>query len=163
MPVLDLLRVDQDLRAAGFHFDGLGVTTAAGPTTITHNDLQPGEFLRIDNPVEPLATFATWLQARSLFARKPRSVQAIIEDLLNNTTAQQKALIRADLTSGNPPKWRAGGPMVWSQAAAFTGATNQQQAIALAVAVAYYLQEFPTYLVHPSFAPTLNIPGDEPA
>jgi len=162
--VLDLTRADQRLKAAGFHFDGLGIVNAEGTTTVTHADLSPGQWLRIDNPVEPLVQFKAFLDTISLLARKPRSVQAIIADLVNpaKLTREQKIAIRDDLTSGNPPKWRAAGPMVWSQAAGFRAADNGQQAVALAVAVAYYLLEFPDYLIHPSFDPTINIPGDEP-
>lgn len=99
----------------------------------------------------------------------PRLALDIIADI-NALTGAQKNLIWTDITSGTPPKWQLdAGPNAGAIAAmastlkilvpTFVPASNADVVNTKIWAVALYVQDHPTYLVHPSFDPSINISG----
>lgn len=115
----------------------------------------------LDDGHEDLVTYyrRTWRRQRGLFA--------IYQDIHALTTAQKMA-IWTDLSSGSPPKWSQNqGPntaaiMALHWSAVNSGATTANMTDARLRLMAMYVHDNPTYLVHPSFAPSINVPGDEP-
>lgn len=99
--------------------------------------------------------------------RRARTIYAIYAELATLTQAQRDA-IWADLSAGNPPKLALdAGP---NTASVFTmhflgasvgGLTAAEKNEAKRRGVAFYVQDNPAYLVRPSFAPTVNVAGDE--
>lgn len=101
--------------------------------------------------------------------REPRMLYEIYADLQRLTTAEWNA-VWADISAAVPgvvPKkylQDAGKNassifcMDWSVYS--SGATGAQQKVAQMDIVTFYVQDNPTYLVHPKFAPGINIPGD---
>lgn len=88
--------------------------------------------------------------------RVPRTIQAILVDVKALTGAQQLA-VWSDITSGSPPKWQGSNdPVVWCKGSQPSTLTAQEKQ----VGAAFYVRENPTYLVHPAFDVTINVPGD---
>lgn len=86
---------------------------------------------------------------------------------IGTRTAAEQTAIRNSLTSGTPPLWtqsrgdNAGELAGLHWAVTNSGATQANVNDAIRRMVALYCQDYPTYLVNPSFAPAVNIPGDE--
>lgn len=98
--------------------------------------------------------------------RELRPVDDIFQDLLALTQQQQLAVYN-HLTGSDPAtgraRWRASNSeTVWSTASMVEFLTNNAQRRALTVAVAFFVREFPGFLVHPSWRPDINVPGDRP-
>src|SRR5262245_2149548 len=101
-------------------------------------------------------------------ARVPRPLWQIYQDVAA-LSAAQKTNVWNDLNSGTPKKYlKAVGPnaaavnaLDWAiTMTAPTGAalqSAQQRIMAMAC------QDYPDYLVHPAFDPSINVSGDEPA
>lgn len=100
------------------------------------------------------------------FVRKQRPLYAIYADL-QALTAAQKTAVWSDLSSGTPKKYltdagpnaAAIGALDW--AASDSGATGASLTAARMRITAAYCQDNPSYLVHPSFDATINVPGDQ--
>lgn len=98
--------------------------------------------------------------------RVRRLLLDIITDI-NALSTAQKNLIWTDITSGAPPKWELdAGPNAAAIAVLQWAATSGVSAADILSAkirgVAMYCADNPKYLVNPAFAPTINIPGDQP-
>jgi hypothetical protein len=95
--------------------------------------------------------------------RVARSLYAIVQDLDALTPADQAA-IWAQVTSGIPPAWTTSNNLaVWVAIRVADGLAEPHRTSARIAAVAAYTRdEAPTWLVHPAWRPTLNVPGDEP-
>lgn len=97
-----------------------------------------------------------------------RTLIAIRADLASLTNTQ-KNNIWTDITSGSPPKWStdAGSNAAALAVLTLLGASSTLSAADVLEAklrgVAMYCQDNPTYLVNPSFDPTINVPGDQVA
>lgn len=100
--------------------------------------------------------------------RVKRTLYSIYADL-NALAGSDKVLVWNDLSAGTPKKYalsagvNAGAISVLDWVVQFSGVnpTNIQQAQLRLIAM--YVQDQPRYLEHPSFAPTINISGDQVA
>lgn len=167
----DVGRLDRALRAAGIPIDGVGDTTGGIPQPgwhiVTRGD---GVVLRID--YQASATPAQIQQGDAiamtfdLHNRGPRPLYAIYVDLQALSTAQ-KLEVWNDLSSGSPKKYLLGtgpntaaiGALDW--AVTDSGATGASLTAARLRIATAYVQDNPEYLVHPSFDPGINVPGDQ--
>lgn len=123
-------------------------------------------------PTSPTGTKYTYDSQNQLAvpvaARKPRRPYDVAVAIAGLSTAQWNNVV-ADLFAGSPAKWQLdNGPYAVSIGAGACFAIqsngaflfNKFQQFDLA---AIYCVDNPTYLVNPSFDPTINIPGDQPA
>lgn len=100
--------------------------------------------------------------------RKPLPLYTIYTNLKALTVAQQTAIWN-DISSGVPAKYLLDtGPNTAAIAALDWSVTDSgAMGAALTAArfriVTCYVQDVPKYLVNPIFAPTVNVPGDQPA
>lgn len=169
---VSLTRLDQSLRAADIPIDGVADITDAvsqpGWHTVTRSD---NVVLRIDYQAsataQQISTGDNLAMAADLRSRTSRLMCSIYSDLLTlNTTQQTNAW--SDLSSGTPKKYlldtginaAAIGALDW--AVTDSGATDTALKNARLRIAAAYIQDNPTYLVNPTFDPTINVPGDQP-
>jgi hypothetical protein len=104
--------------------------------------------------------------------RRPRPLWEIRADV-QALSAAQWAAIWADLSaavSGGPPRKylmdygaNAGPIFVFDWGLYVSGPTAAQQKAGQISLTALYVQDNPSFLVHPPFAPEVDVPGDEPA
>lgn len=86
---------------------------------------------------------------------------------LNGLNATQKTNISNDLFGGSPAKWtQATGENSSSILVIFTltqtaTLSTADKNLAKIHGTALYIQDYPNYLVNPSFDPTINVPGDQ--
>lgn len=98
--------------------------------------------------------------------RKPRKLIDIRSDLLA-LTGSQKTNIWNNFTSGSPPLWATDfGPnfadiFILQLFGSSTGISPVDSSEAKIRTLAFYCQNNPTYLVNPSFDPSINVPGDQ--
>lgn len=114
------------------------------------------------------AALLSAIDSMSTVDRVPRSLWDVYADLLT-LTATQKNAIWDDLTIGPPAnkiKLDTGPHSEVGFLCHFLVVNSGLAAAAVgdakARAAAAYVVDNPTYLVNPSFAPTINIPGDQP-
>lgn len=99
-------------------------------------------------------------------AKKARSMYAIAANVFALTSVQ-KANVIADLFGGTPPKYQQDlGPNAAAISAIYASLTNAAgvavfNQVQQLIIVAMYTQGNPTYLVTPSFDPTINIAGSQ--
>jgi hypothetical protein len=154
--------VAASLRAPSY-INGSGYATIGGPAT------------SIDVVYDPALTVAEKTVLDAVVAahvpagpRKPRTLLAILTDLQALTATQQQA-VWTDFTSGSPPKWAGdAGPnaaALFCQLGTATdlGLTGAALTKARFRAVAFYVQDNNSYLIHPSFDSSINIDGSQPA
>ncbi len=136
-----------------------------------------GASVPIDSRNADFRTFLAWNAAQQVpldystpgpKSRVSRSMLAIVTDLNALSGANQTAIWNA-FNAGNPPLWSTDTGL---QAPALSAhqligsSTVIESAIALAAkfrAVACYCIDNPKWLVSPAFAPSVNVPGDQPA
>ncbi len=122
--------------------------------------------------------FLAWNNAQpvpldlSPIAPNPRKARLLMDifQSIRGLTATQQDLIWNDLNSGNPPKFTlnqganqgAMAALHWA-VTSLNGATAVEKRNASSRIAAMYVMDNWTYLVHPPFDPTINIPGDESA
>lgn len=100
--------------------------------------------------------------------RVPRTLLAIYTDL-KALTAQQQGAIWTDISSGSPAKYfsdqgaEPGAVSIYDFIIFKSGLPGPAITDAQFRLVAIYTRDNPTYLVNPPFAPTVNVPGDQPA
>jgi hypothetical protein len=81
-------------------------------------------------------------------------------------TPLQKTNVWNDLSSGSPPKYltdagsEAGALAVLDWAVRFAGFSAAAVLDAKIRATAIYVRDQPSYLVHPTFDPTINVSGE---
>ena len=100
--------------------------------------------------------------------RKPRTLLAIYNDL-RAQAAQQQSAIWLDISSGSPAKYFSDPGVEPGAVSLYDFIIHQSGLPGTAITdaqfrlVAVYCRDVPGYLVNPAFAPTVNIPGDQPA
>lgn len=170
MPV-GLNKLCAELTAAGVPYRGVSVQPDVQRAPINPYNVvlrgNDGIPIGIDWPDE--ATRTTWLatatsiiQAHDGRPRRRRTLTAILAqlDALNGLT--QKPVLWTQLTTGalwdvpGTTNYPATATTVLNATGAGGALLNMQMR-----AVALYIQDYPLWLVNPSFAPTINIPGDE--
>lgn len=167
----DVGRLDRAIKAAGIPIDGVGDITGVTPQpywhVVTRGD---GVVLRIDYQASATPTQIQQGDAIAmtfdLHNRGPRPLYAIYVDL-QALSAAQKIEVWNDLSSGSPKKYLLGtgpntaaiGALDW--AVTDSGATGASLTAARLRIATAYVQDNPEYLVHPSFDPGINVPGDQ--
>lgn len=99
--------------------------------------------------------------------RRPRDLKDIVADL-DALTVQQKGSIWTYISGGTPVRWKQSNRGdVWTClriSENFVSLTAGEKTALRIQAVAIYVrEEFPDFLINPSFDPTINVPGWEPA
>lgn len=175
---IDIALLYQELLAAGLPVTGCAVlplgSDTSGYSNATFYTRAEG-IVKVDwipvnfPPTAPQDALAAAIVAAHGGPRVKRTLLAIIADL-TALTSGQKIAIGNDLFTGPPAnKWQGNaGP---NAAAMFTlyfqtqtgGMSPADKALAKLYAAAMYTQDNPKYLVNPSFDPSINIPGDQPA
>jgi len=162
----DCAKLDQECQAAGLPVDY--VNGAGIPTTdvivVTSRDLTPAEVSTLDGVVA--AHDGRPRRSRPLWA-----IRADIVTLANNQPASWAA-IWTDLTAAVPGKaprkylmdygTNAGPIFVFDWSLYVSGPTAAQQKAGQMSLVALYVQDNPSYLIHPPFDSSINIDGTEP-
>jgi len=98
--------------------------------------------------------------------RVPRVLYSIWQDI-GALTGAQKTAIATDLFSGTPPKVSQDtGPnapvlLTLSDLQKMAALSTADKQSAQRSAISIFTLDNPTYLVHPPFDPTINVPGDE--
>jgi hypothetical protein len=94
-----------------------------------------------------------------------KSMQTLVTAILGLSTTQWNNVL-ANLFAGNPAPWQLDqGPNITALSAVYVALTNSSGTPVFAnkfqqvVVCALYLQDNPTYLVNPTFDPTINISG----
>lgn len=154
--IVAVTRLDMRLKELGIPIHG--VRKVNGAFVVDYNGASAGQITQ-GNSIA-----ATW----SNETRKPRGLYSIYVDI-NALSGTNKTAIWTDLTSGSPPKWALNTgqnqaaivTLHWS--AVNSGATAANLTDARMRLAACYVQDNPRYLVNPSFAAAVNIPGDEAA
>lgn len=101
----------------------------------------------------------------TLVIKTARPLYEIYNDFIQHTTGQEKNAIWQDMNAGNPKKYalstglNAGAISALDWAVQASGAGPSAIEYAQGRLVALYTQDNPEYLIHPPFAPNVNIPG----
>ena len=164
----DTAQLDGEIIAAGLpapaYLNGSGYTGPGSPAT----DIEIAYAAPLDAAQKALLdqTVANHVPAGP---RRPRLIFDVYHDI-GALTGSQKTKIWADLQSGTPPKWTQDrGPnaadlhILWllaTQLSVVNTAADKQTCQAMLMSI--YTVDNPTFLVHPAFDTTINIPGDEP-
>lgn len=174
--MIDIILLTQELIDAGLPITGVAVlplgsdTSGYGCSTfyVREGIIVRVDWIPADFPPTPIQdSLAASIVAAHNGPRELRPPLDIWNDLALLTDVQRDA-IWTDLTSGSPQKFLVdNGPHafdVWQQYRRIQDeglGVNVQKKVKAGGVVAYLL-DFPKYLVHPSFDPTINVPGDRP-
>lgn len=147
--------------------------TAGLPVTdVQTSEAYPGQIIVVTDVDLTPAQQTTMNSVVAAWDPRPRTARplyAIYSDLTVLTAAQQSAVWTniSALTNGVEKYLLDAGPntaaiVVMDWAVKSSGATGTALTAARFRIVAMYVQDNPKYLVNPSFATTVNIPGDRP-
>ena len=159
-PGADAGRLASEITAQGLPLvDGGGVQ---GPDA---NDLVTIRMTR-DLSASEKTTLDEVVAAHDGRPRRARLIFDVWHDI-GALTGTQKTKIWLDLQSGTPPKWTQDrGPnaadlhIVWLMATQL-GLVAADKQSSQQMLMSIYTVDNPTYLVHPPFDDTINVPGDE--
>jgi hypothetical protein len=148
----------------------LQAEAAAAGLPVLHVNTSPGTVhvvMTRDLTAPEVTTLDGVVAAHDGRPRRPRVLYNIYQDV-NALTGAQKTNIGADLFGGSPPRVSTDtGPnapdllIIWTMRQ-LTSLAVADKRLLETDAISIYVLDNPTYLVHPSFDPSINLPGDEP-
>lgn len=168
----DPVQLQGEVEAAGLpapaYMGGSGFTVPGGPATYVDvafdHQLTPSQKEQLDGvvaahvPLGPRKIRPLWAIRADVAALSPGQFQNVWNDL-SAPVAGPPAIPRKYLTDYGD---NAGSIFVFDWALYTSGPTAAEKRSGQISLTAMYVQDNPSYLIHPVFDPSITIPGDEP-